>query len=212
MVVEVSSPGKGDPTKFNLKQQIWSTSWVRINQTKLESREREKVTLHLIAHLRCVSNLGAIIQVNMRTQEDDNNNKVNRQETWRFYPVVWPMPISRCGDLLRSRVALNPLKWSKCQTWVPQLSSLYKFPVVRNLHKLESLTFTQMILINTRVKREDEDNDCISLIPSYLYSIKHVWISTEFILHWYLRLARRWRRERVITISVKSTMLLFIYL
>jgi hypothetical protein len=44
----------------------------------------------------------------MRTQEDDNRNKVNRQETRRFYPVVRPMPISRCGDLLRSRVALNP--------------------------------------------------------------------------------------------------------
>jgi hypothetical protein len=46
-----------------------------------ESREREKRNLHLIAALRCVSNLGAIIQVNMRTQEDDNRNKANGQET-----------------------------------------------------------------------------------------------------------------------------------
>jgi hypothetical protein len=44
----------------------------------------------------------------MRTQEDDNRNKVNEQETRRSYPVVRPMPIPRCGDLLRSRVALNP--------------------------------------------------------------------------------------------------------
>jgi hypothetical protein len=49
--------------------------------------------------------------------------------------------------------------------------------------------------------QRDEGSKYISLIHSYLYSIKHVWISTEFILHWYLRLARRWRRERVITIQ-----------
>jgi hypothetical protein len=62
----------------------------------------------LIAPLKYVSNLGAIIQVNMRTQEDNNCNKVNGQETQRFYPVVRPMPTPLCGDLLRSRVALNP--------------------------------------------------------------------------------------------------------
>jgi hypothetical protein len=33
-------------------------------------------------------NLGATIQVNMRTQEDDNLNKVNGQETHQFYLVV----------------------------------------------------------------------------------------------------------------------------
>ena len=62
----------------------------------------------MIAPLRCVSNLGAIIQVNMRTQEDDNRNKVNGEETRRFYHVVRPMPTPCGGDLLRSRVALNP--------------------------------------------------------------------------------------------------------
>jgi hypothetical protein len=44
------------------------------------SRDGERRTLHLISPLRCVSNLGAIIQVNMRTQEDNNRNKVNGQE------------------------------------------------------------------------------------------------------------------------------------
>jgi hypothetical protein len=44
----------------------------------------------------------------MRTQEDDNRNKVNGQETWRFYSVVWTLPTPCCGDLLWSRVALNP--------------------------------------------------------------------------------------------------------
>jgi hypothetical protein len=45
-----------------------------------------------------------------------------------------------CGDLLWSRVHSTTLKWSKYQTWVLQLSSLYQYPVARNLHKLESLT------------------------------------------------------------------------
>jgi hypothetical protein len=44
----------------------------------------------------------------MRSQKDNNRNKVNGQGTRRFYLVVRPMPTPRCGDLLRSRVALNP--------------------------------------------------------------------------------------------------------
>jgi hypothetical protein len=74
------------------------------------SRDGERRTLHLIAPLKCVSNLEAIIQVNTRTQEDDNRNKVNGHETRQFYLVVRPMPTPRCdsGDLLPSRVALNP--------------------------------------------------------------------------------------------------------
>jgi hypothetical protein len=52
-------------------------------KTKLVRVEiEERRTLHLIAPLRCVSNLGAIIQVNMKTLEDNNRNKVNRQKAW----------------------------------------------------------------------------------------------------------------------------------
>jgi hypothetical protein len=72
------------------------------------SIDGERRTFHLIAPLKCVSNLGAIIQVNMRTREANNRNKINRQETRRFYPVVRPMLTPRYGGLLRSRVALNP--------------------------------------------------------------------------------------------------------
>jgi hypothetical protein len=43
------------------------------------SRDGERRTLHLIAPYKCVSNLGAITQVNMRTQEVNNRNKVNGQ-------------------------------------------------------------------------------------------------------------------------------------
>jgi hypothetical protein len=41
--------------------------------------ERERRTLNFIAPFKCVSNLGAITQVNMRTQEVNNRNKVNGQ-------------------------------------------------------------------------------------------------------------------------------------
>jgi hypothetical protein len=44
----------------------------------------------------------------MRTQEDNNHNKVNGQDTRRFYLVVRPLPTPHCGDLLRLRVTLNP--------------------------------------------------------------------------------------------------------
>jgi hypothetical protein len=43
----------------------------------------------------------------------------NAQETQQFYPVVQLMPTPRCGDLLRSRVALNPSQvnqWSNLST------------------------------------------------------------------------------------------------
>jgi hypothetical protein len=72
------------------------------------NRDGERGSLHLIAPFKYVSQLGAIIQVNMRTQEENNRNKVDAQEIWRFYPVVRPMSTPRCGDLLWSRVALNP--------------------------------------------------------------------------------------------------------
>jgi hypothetical protein len=49
--------------------------------------------------------------------------------------------------------------------------------------------------------QKDENSNCISIFYSYLHSIKHVWILTVLILHWYLRLARRWRRVRLITIQ-----------
>jgi hypothetical protein len=72
------------------------------------SRDGERRTINLIVTFKRVSNLGAIIQVNLRTQKDNNCNRVNGHETPRFYPVVRPMPTPRCGDLLRPRVALNP--------------------------------------------------------------------------------------------------------
>jgi hypothetical protein len=46
---------------------------------------------------------------------------------------------------------------------------------------------------------KDKDNNCIPSIHLYLYFIRHIWILTILVIHWYLRLARRWRRERMIT-------------
>jgi hypothetical protein len=116
------------------------------------SRDGERRTLHLIGPLKCVSNLGAIIQVNMRTQEDDNSNKVNGQETRWFYPCfgqsLLHIVVTSFGQGLHS----TPLKLFKYQTWVLQLSSLYQFLVVRNLHELDSLTPYTNVYNQNRVR------------------------------------------------------------
>jgi hypothetical protein len=106
------------------------------------TRDGEMRTLQLIDPLKYVSNLGAIIQVNMRTQEDDNRNKVNGEETQRFYHVVRPMPTPCGGDLLRSRVALNPsqvIQRSNLSTTVVFLISISgseESPQIRVSHAL----------------------------------------------------------------------------
>jgi hypothetical protein len=82
------------------------------------NRDGERRNLHLIAPLRCVSNLGAIIQLNIRTQEDDNRNKVNGQETRRFYPMVRSMPTPRCGDLLQSSDLKIKLEYHGCLPYI----------------------------------------------------------------------------------------------
>jgi hypothetical protein len=108
------------------------------------SRDGERRTLHLIAPLKSVSNLGAIIQVNMRTQEDDNRNKVNGQETHRFYPMVGHIPTPRCGELLRSRVSLNPsqvIQRSNLSTTIVFLISIpgcEESPQIRVSHALHN--------------------------------------------------------------------------
>jgi hypothetical protein len=57
--------------------------------------------------------------------------------------------VSSFGQELHS----TPLKWSKDQTWVPKLSSLYQISFVRNIHKLESLTpYTNDLNQSTRVR------------------------------------------------------------
>jgi hypothetical protein len=107
------------------------------------SRDGGMRTLQLIASLKCVSNIGVIIQVNIRTQEDNNCNKVNRQETRQIYLVVRPMPTPCYGDLLRSRVALNPSQVIQRSNLSTTIVFLITFPGCdesRNLYELESLT------------------------------------------------------------------------
>jgi hypothetical protein len=55
--------------------QTWSIIWVRINKTKFESREKGDENSSLDGSLEISIKLGAIFQVNMRTQEDNNHNK-----------------------------------------------------------------------------------------------------------------------------------------
>jgi hypothetical protein len=55
---------------------------------------------------------------------------------------------------------------------------------------------------NMRIRmHKDENSNCILLVHSYLYSIKHVRILIGLTLYWYLRLARSCGCERVNTIQ-----------
>jgi hypothetical protein len=115
--------------------------------------ERERESLHLIVRLKYVLNLGTLTQVKYEDSlEDDDHNKVKHKRQ-RFYPVVRPMPTSHCGDLLRSRVALNPsqvIQRSNLSTTIFFLISSFSF--MRNLHKLESLMpYTNDLNQSTRV-------------------------------------------------------------
>jgi hypothetical protein len=66
--------------------QTWSIIWVSVNKTKFESREMEDENSSLDCSLGMSIKLVAIFQVNMRTQEDNNHNKVRRQEIQQFLP------------------------------------------------------------------------------------------------------------------------------
>jgi hypothetical protein len=85
-----------------------------------------------------------------------------------FYLVVRPIPTPRCGDFLRSRIALNPsqaIQWSTLSTTVFFLSSL--FPFARNLHKLEPPALTMLITIKHKSKggKEMHARTRITAIP-----------------------------------------------
>jgi hypothetical protein len=67
--------------------------------------------------------------------------------------VVRLLPTPRCGDLLRSRIVLNPsqvIQRSNLSTTIFFLFS--SIPFVRNLHKLKPLTLTRLITRTTRVR------------------------------------------------------------
>jgi hypothetical protein len=53
--------------------------------------------------------------------------------------VICPKPTPRCGDLLRSNVALNPSQVIQRSNLSATIFFLISIPFVRNLHKLESL-------------------------------------------------------------------------
>jgi hypothetical protein len=61
----------------------------------------------LIAPLICVLNLGAILQESGELKKIVIAINKKTSET-TIFTVVQPMPTPHCGDLLWSRVALNP--------------------------------------------------------------------------------------------------------
>ena len=59
-------------------------------------------------------------------------------------------------------------------------------------------TYLHQINIRIEMRRNKYDN-YILIIHLFLHSIKHIWILTMLMLHWYLRLARRRGCERANT-------------
>jgi hypothetical protein len=57
-----------------------------------------------------------------------------------IFPMVRPKPTPRCGDLLRSRVALNPSQVIQRSNLSATVFFLISISFMRNLHKLECLT------------------------------------------------------------------------
>jgi hypothetical protein len=107
--------------------QTWSIIWVSVNKAQFESREKGDENSALDCLLGMIIKLGAIFQVNMRTQEDNNRNKVETRDPMIFI-VVQLMPALRCGDLLRSRVALNPSQVIQRSN----LSTMYVFLIIQS--------------------------------------------------------------------------------
>jgi hypothetical protein len=99
-------------------------------------------------------NLGTITQVKYENSlEDNNRNKEMCKRHDDFIPwssqCLLRVVMTSFGQGLHS----TPLKCSKDQTWVPHFLPYIKFSLVRNLHKLESLTrYTIDLNQSTRVR------------------------------------------------------------
>ena len=109
----------------------------------------------------------------MRTLWKKTITENDAQVTWWFYPVVRPMPTPP-GELLRSRIALNPsqvIQWSNLSTTVFFLLS--SVPFVRNLRKLEPLTLTRLITRTTRVREGIETHTRTRVVATTRTQVKN---------------------------------------
>jgi hypothetical protein len=117
------------------------------------NRERENSSLDC-SFMICIELRNNSASEYVRTLWKKTFTEKDAQVTQWFYHVVRPMPTPRYGDLLRSRIALNPsqvIQRSSSSTMVFFLLS--SVPFVRNLHKLEPLTLTRLIT-RTTILRE----------------------------------------------------------
>jgi hypothetical protein len=71
---------------------------------------------------------------------EENQSQRRWTQNTVIYSVVRPMPTPRCGDLLRSRIALNPSQVIQWSTWVPRLSSFVDFSHLRGISTSWSLS------------------------------------------------------------------------
>jgi hypothetical protein len=111
---------------------------VRSNQGDMN---RLKRTLHLIAPLEYVLNLGTIAQVSKwelygRKQSQRKMHKWHNGFILWFGQCILHVVVTSFGQGLHS----IPLKWSKDQTWVPQFSSLSQVFPLRGISTIWNLS------------------------------------------------------------------------
>jgi hypothetical protein len=122
----------------SLLRQTWFMMNVseNLNQIVMSGCGEEKRALHLIVPWICVLNLGTTMQVKYENLWNTTIaiKKIHKRQ--RFYPMVRPMLTPRCGDLLRSRVALNSSQVIQKSNLNTTLFFLISNPFVWKLHKL----------------------------------------------------------------------------
>jgi hypothetical protein len=117
------------------------------------------------------------------------------QETRWFYLVVWPMHTPRCGDLLRSTIALNPsqvIQWSTLSTTVfflvadvslyeesPQVGASHPYNIDHNKttkvrEGIETHTSTRVAATpRTQVKKRADKHSAASSQLNKCSNLKH---------------------------------------
>jgi hypothetical protein len=76
--------------------------------------------------------------VKLMFKKDRSRSKLNGQETHRFFPW-FAQSLLHVGDLLQSRVALNPSQVIQLSNLSAIILFLISITFVRNLYKLDSL-------------------------------------------------------------------------
>jgi hypothetical protein len=123
-------------------------------------------------------------------------SKVNAcRRLWKWVHRRWAPMLVTCSQILWVKNKATQLLIIKDLCPMKH----YFFTSIMLLRRRSRRTYLHHIDIRIGMRRNKYDNYILK-IHLFLHSIKHIWIITMLILHWYLRLAQRWGCERVNTI------------